>query len=117
MPKALERKEYGPLQATGGGKTGDRIILKIVSEAKNYLNPGGVLYFPVFSFSNPEGVKKFSKQNYSSSEVVASHDVIFDYHKLTSMDKFKAIYDAGEGYEVKYNQHPYWRIEIVRCLK
>ncbi|MBU0471797.1 MAG: class I SAM-dependent methyltransferase [Nanoarchaeota archaeon] len=115
MPSRLSREEYGPNEATST-EDGSESILKILEKAKYLLKKGGIIYFPIFNFSNPNKVKTFAEENFLSS-VVATHDVIFDHNKLSQVDFFNAIYASGKGYSVEHQGHPYWRIEIMRCEK
>lgn len=52
--------------ATTGGKKGDEIILKFLQQAKNYLNPNGIIFL-VTSSSTPE--VDFNKFGYIEREV------------------------------------------------
>ena len=117
MPKALERFEYGPTTTTDGGRAGDEFVVNILSLAPRYLTPEGVVYVPCFSYSNPDEVKRVAAQRFGEVDVVARHDVIFDFKKLASWETFQAIFDTSCGYEVRHSGHPYWRIEILRVSK
>lgn len=115
MPCALERHEYGSWESTDGGELGDQIVNTILKEGPQYLRPDGVLYLPIFSFSNPEKVKSLARELFARTEIVSTHDVIFDSRKLGSWELFSRIFDSNCGYDVRHNGHPYWRIEILRC--
>lgn len=115
MPKELGRKEYGPHNAIDGCEFGDECILNVIKEGKKILQPEVVLYFPIFSFSNPDYIKKCASMIYKNVKVMARHDIIFDNIKLGQMKIFEKIFQQGKGHPIEHNGHPYWRIEILRC--
>ena len=56
------------------GESGIELILKVLKQAPNYLNKGGMLFFPVLSLSNHQFIVDFAKQKYDNIELIAKLD-------------------------------------------
>lgn len=98
-----------------GGEDGNKYVLQILEKSHEWLKPDGILYIPVFSYSNPDGTKRAAAECFENVKITASHDIMFDCRRLALSGIFENIYKKGKGCHVIHCGHPYWKIEILRC--
>jgi methylase of polypeptide subunit release factors len=113
-PKAL-LSGNAPALGTDGGKPGNDKIMHVLENSRRRLTPNGILYIPVFSYSNPDHTKKKASACFKKVEIIASHDIMFDIRRLALYKIFDHIYKQGHGYRIIHYGYPYWRIEVLRC--
>lgn len=114
-PIALVSNQSPSTGMIDGGPDGNKYILKILDEARHWLKSDGILYIPVFSYSNPDKTKAVASSCFKQVEKIAEHDIIFGLSQFAIYETIRDICNKGKGYIVTHYGHPYRRIEILRC--
>ena len=52
------------------GLDGTALVVSVIKEAPKHLNPGGRLFFPIVSFSNPDRIIEAAKQSFEHVEFI-----------------------------------------------
>jgi len=77
------------------GVGGDILTNNFLEDSVNYLNTGGIVFFPVISFSNIESILSTAKNNFDSVECVARSDFMLPESLKSHIDILEKLKEAG----------------------
>ena len=72
------REDRDSRKATTGGKLGDELILKFIKEAKNHLNPGGIILLLVSSLTPQDKINKVIKSLKFKAEIISKKKLFME---------------------------------------
>ncbi|MDC3262056.1 methyltransferase [Candidatus Pseudothioglobus singularis] len=77
------------------GVGGDILTNKFLEDSVNYLNTGGVVFFPVISFSDVESILSTAKNNFDIVECVARNDFMLPDSLKSHLDILEKLKASG----------------------
>jgi methylase of polypeptide subunit release factors len=77
------------------GIDGTNLTIEILKQASRFLSPGGVLFFPVISFSNTEKIIKVARQNFSNVDLMRREEWPLPKEMEKHLPILKRIQDEG----------------------
>ena len=77
------------------GKDGTDLVLNIISNAPQYLNEGGCLFFPVLSLSNVQLLLRVARENFASVERVGRQGWPLPSELKMHMPLLRRLHAAG----------------------
>ena len=97
------------------GIGGDILTNKVLSQSKDYLNDGGVIFFPVISFSNVNSILSVASQYYENVDCVSRMEWILPQSMQDNLDILKKLKKSGHiDYEDKFGTIV-WYTEIYKA--
>ena len=97
------------------GIGGDILTNKVLSQSKDYLNDGGVIFFPVISFSNVNSILSVASQYYENVDCVSRMEWILPQSMQDNLDVLKKLKKSGHiDYEDKFGTIV-WYTEIYKA--
>lgn len=90
---------------SNSGSKGTNHVVKVIQQAKKYLNIDGVLYFPVISLSNTEQILETAKRNFGSVTKLSSNSWFMPDDLAKDTNFLEAQADLGNiTYESKFGK-------------
>ena len=83
------------------GVDGADLVIRVLQEAPEYLNPGGVLFFPVLSLSNSERILNTAHQHFGQVKLLRHEEWPLPKEMYQHMETFNRL--RAEGY-IQYEE-------------
>jgi hypothetical protein len=83
------------------GVDGADLVIRVLQEAPDYLNPGGVLFFPVLSLSNSERILNTAHQHFGKVKLLCHEEWPLPKEMYQYMSTFNRL--RAEGY-IQYEE-------------
>ncbi len=77
------------------GADGTRLVIEVIQQAKDYLDPKGLLFFPIVSFSAVDKILTVAKDNFSNLKRVVNKEWPLPKEMYQHLDKLRQIKDKG----------------------
>lgn len=102
------------------GEDGTDLTIKVLNKVNDHLKPGGLLFFPIISFSNVKKIEAFAKEKFTDIKLISSNswpfpselkipqNILEDLHKknfITYEEKFGIKLAFTNIYLVKKNDY------------
>ncbi len=95
-----------------GGDDGTKLISKLIKESHAQLKPGGRLYVPIFSLSNPKQTRAVLDRYFSCTCLKSRVIPVDERHGLDQVDDMWALEKTGAIELALCDGAPAWTIEI-----
>ena len=99
-----------------GGADGANVVLRVLSEAPEHLNPGGCLYFATSTLSDVDRIVNHARSIYGNRlERLASVRFPFSPELIEAIDELEVLRDEGViSFESRRSRH-IWTLDLFRA--
>jgi len=113
--QAARVSPWYPASIPSGGDDGTDVAIRVLSSAKDYLTPEGVLYFATSSLSDVGKILAQAREVFGSGiEKLASYRFPFCPELMKAIDVLKKMKDAGTiSFETRRSRY-LWTLDIFR---
>lgn len=99
-----------------GGEDGTELVTEVITQARDYLNPGGTLYFPVIGLSAAQRIINHAHEVFdNTAECVGSYQFPFCKELVDEMDEMEKLRERGIIEFEKLGSRFVWKLEVWRC--
>ncbi len=99
-----------------GGSDGTDLIIKVLDQARDFLVPGGTIYFPVLSLSCGRKITEYARQLFAdSAQCLAQYKIPFCKELIDSIDELNEMRKQGMIGFQQFGSRFVWYLEIWRC--
>lgn len=104
-----------PPEIPTGGEDGTDVIIRVLDEAPNYLNPGGLLYFATASLSNAVKIIDHAKKLYGDAvELLKSYRFPFSSELTANLDELEKLRLEGKVDFENKRSRLLWTLSVYR---
>jgi release factor glutamine methyltransferase len=99
-----------------GGEDGADLVVKVLADAKEYLRPGGQIYFPVLSLSRAKRIIECAQQLFhDSAKCLASYSIPFCKELTAATEELESLRKRGLIEFSKMGSRYVWTLEVWRA--
>jgi methylase of polypeptide subunit release factors len=116
-PIARHSRWYPPHIHSDAGEDGARWIVPILSQAPEFLNPQGQIFFPVLTLSNQSRILDAARDHFARVELIAEQWYPIGGDLLPHMDLIEDLMAKGQIEVKKKGSRWLWATKIYRAAR